>query len=163
MLVSLIGAGETYLTARPGGARRLDGLAMIHGSWSDSTIRRRVETTASGWVAQYRFDEEGHLVHVDGVDLTRDPDGRVGRCDSNKEDHDWRNACGVDAFIRIDREGVSRRFTWSQDRVVAVSTDGAPLRAPLRRGRAAHRAPVASGHAPSGRAWPPVGADRPSR
>ena len=124
VLVSLNGAGETYLTAIPGGERRLDGLAMIRESWSDFSVLRQVETATDRWVEEYRFDEDGHLAHVDGVEVVRDAQGRVVRCRSEHEDHDWRYAYGDGALVRVQNDGVSRRLTWERGRVVSVSVDG---------------------------------------
>lgn len=87
-------------------------------------VTRRVETRSGCWTERYLWDASDRLVHIDGVDIRRDEQGRVIAChgaasDAAVEGHRW--------FYHYEKNGLASVTSPAGSRVISVGPAGRPL------------------------------------
>ncbi|HVF13863.1 MAG TPA: hypothetical protein VM942_04640, partial [Acidimicrobiales bacterium] len=152
-LTGIEAEGRLYLATEPDGSATWDGgLARVREARTARGMARRVETPHATWVEAYEWDDEGRVIHVDGVDVRRDQQGRVVACVPGGTDpapggHRWHYGYSRWALTVIDGPAGTRHLTcddrgrvqrWrdADGRSAEVAYDGA--------GRRAHTRPLPS-------------------
>lgn len=94
-----------------------DGLASVASAPADDGFTRTVEAAGKRWTEHYRWDADGRLSHVDGVEVRRDADGRVTACVDGLSA--WRYGYAGRDLAVIDGPDATRHLT--------AAADGRPL------------------------------------
>ncbi|HEY1178666.1 MAG TPA: hypothetical protein VGF17_21125, partial [Phytomonospora sp.] len=116
---------------------------------------RTVETAGRTWTERYTWDADGHLVHVDGVDVRRDGKGRVTACVDTEDGATWRYGYAGPDLSVIDSPGATRHLTPGADgRPLWIRADGRRHRLDYDAdGARAVRPPATWHHDDAGRLW----------
>ena len=113
-LLRLDCAGRCYIRYENGVRIVDEGIARVAEAVAGDTLIRRVEAAGSTWTETYRYDREGVLHHVDGVDIHRDEKGRITSC-TGPEGY-WKYAYDGDGRLREARgPGRARRLVWNDN------------------------------------------------
>ncbi|MEV0644073.1 hypothetical protein AB0I28_02295 [Phytomonospora sp. NPDC050363] len=136
-----------------------DGLARIASRPHADGFSRTVETPTARWTENYRWDGDERLVHVDGMEIRRDEQGRVTACvDAGRV---WRYGYAGRDLAVIDTPDGPRHLTAAEDgRPVGVRVQGARRR--LDYGPDGARPAAVPGswhHDEAGRLWTVIGED----
>lgn len=128
-LIRLAAAGRIYVETDASGWMTFGGgLARVREDRADDAILRDVETPHGDWQERFGFDDDGRLAHVDGVDVSRDDDGRVTACiglDTDLKNHQWRYSYNADGLTAIQTPTVVRHLSRKPDgRVIACRNNG---------------------------------------
>ena len=138
---TLGGVQVPYLTTDVHGVT-WHGICQVNESCDGDEMTRRVTTDGASWTELYRW-RGGQLVHVDGVDVRRDPAGRVVACLDQLSDTRWLYTLSDGVPVRIEGPDVVRTLalsdqgrvhSWQQDGVItrlAYDADGV-RRGPVR-------------------------------
>lgn len=121
-LIAIRGGDRTYVEEQ-GGARVFDGgwVRVSEGALERGFLRH-VDTPHGGWIEEYRWDEGGLPVHVDGVDIARDGQGRIVACVG--VDAEWRYGYSGDHLAVVDGPHGTRSITRGDDGRPLVVREG---------------------------------------
>jgi hypothetical protein len=124
-------AGRRYLEVRPDGSLVFDeGFVVMRERRLAEGIERSVETAERTWLEHYRWDSEGRLVHVDGVEVRRDGQGRVIAClpggsEPAPAEHQWFYVYGPRGIAMIEGPFGRRQLACAEEgRIVGSNQDG---------------------------------------
>lgn len=95
-LVELRCGARTHLVERDGARYFGDELAIVSELHDGTRLVRVVHAHGETWIEEYRVDALGRLAHVDGIDVVRDPAGRVTRAGA------WSYGYDGDALVTVD-------------------------------------------------------------
>ena len=113
-LLRLECAGRCYIRYEDGVRIVDEDLARVSEVVAGGTLVRRVEAAGIDWTETYRFDSQGILNHVDGVDILRDEAGRIASC-MGPEGY-WKYRYDErDRLLETRGPGRSRRLVWKED------------------------------------------------
>lgn len=158
--VTLDGLHVPYLST-DGQVSTWHGVCQVHESREGDVMTRRVTTDRASWTERYAW-EAGQLVHVDGVEIRRDPGGRVVACLDQLSDARWLYTLSDGVPVRIEGPGFVRTLalgdqgqvhSWQQDGITTRLAHGADG---VRRGPAR---PWRDHVDEAGRCWAEVGPD----
>lgn len=103
-----------------------DGLARVRELRLGRTLTRHVRAAGTSWLEEYRFDEVGRPVHIDGVDIVRDEKHRVIACKGGGAD--FRYGYTGDSLAVIDSPHATRWLTAGPDGRPAAVRDSRSVR-----------------------------------
>lgn len=114
------GARRYLRTGADGSAWWDTDLARVTEARTRTGMVRRVQASGRSWSERYDWDGEGHLVHVDGVDVRRDDHGRVAACVPGGDDpapaaHRWSYGYSGWALTTVDGPAGARHLAVDAD------------------------------------------------
>ena len=115
--------GHVYLSQQGGWSVWDGGFVRWREERTEDSVLRHVEAGQETWTERFGWDATDRLVHVDGVDIRRDDEGRVVACfaagaDPAPEDHRW--------FYHYQKDGLAAVDSPAGSRIIAIGPDGRP-------------------------------------
>ena len=150
-LLRLSGAGRLYIDATAPDHTEFIDFATIDTVFLPNGFVRRVRAATTGWNERYAWDSLGRLIHVDGVEIGYDGEGRVIACRDTEAGGagDWHYGyagahlaviAGPFGLRHILRADDGRALGWRQEgRTGTIDYDAAGRRAGIAKPPAAWR------------------------